>query len=53
MSKHGRPTTPTFGFVRNIGVKTSDAVIVEGVETEAQRLFPEQYGCRLPEVFVQ
>ena len=49
-------------FVRNIGVKESDAVIVqtiigmagnlgmeviaEGVETEAQRAFLEQHGCR-------
>jgi diguanylate cyclase (GGDEF)-like protein/PAS domain S-box-containing protein len=48
-------------FVRNIGVKSSDAVIVqtiigmannlrieviaEGVETEAQRVFLEEHGC--------
>jgi EAL domain-containing protein (putative c-di-GMP-specific phosphodiesterase class I) len=48
-------------FVRNIGVKQSDAVIVqtiigmarnlgleviaEGVETEVQRAFLEQHGC--------
>jgi EAL domain-containing protein (putative c-di-GMP-specific phosphodiesterase class I) len=48
-------------FVRNIGVKSTDAIIVqtiigmahnlgieviaEGVETEAQRAFLEQHGC--------
>ncbi|AMK75212.1 MULTISPECIES: bifunctional diguanylate cyclase/phosphodiesterase [Methylomonas] len=55
-------------FVRNIGVKTSDAVIVqtiigmahnlgieviaEGVETEAQRLFLEQHGCHACQGFL-
>ncbi len=50
-------------FVRNIGIRLTDAVIVqtiigmtnnlgmeviaEGVETEAQRAFLEQHGCRL------
>ena len=49
-------------FVHNIGVKSTDAIIVqtiigmahslgleviaEGVETEAQRVFLEQHGCR-------
>ncbi len=50
-------------FIRNIGVKANDAVIVqtiigmannlgmdviaEGVETEAQRAFLEKHGCRI------
>jgi len=50
-------------FVRNIGVKSTDAIIVqtiigmannlgmeviaEGVETEAQRVYLERYGCTL------
>lgn len=55
-------------FVHNIGIKTSDAVIVqtiigmahnleieviaEGVETEAQRLFLEQHGCHACQGFL-